>query len=88
MTRATLDGTDGVIGRLREAAERLYGHDRYRGAFEEAGRVPGDVDSVERFRELSTVDASDRARDVRSDPPLGSPVGPGSEAGEDAFLER
>lgn len=33
MTRATLDGSDEAIGRLREAAGRLYESARYRGAF-------------------------------------------------------
>lgn len=76
MPRATLDETDEVIGRLREAAERLYEHDLYREAFEEAGLEPGEIDSIETFRELPTMDASDQAEDIEANPPFGSLVDP------------
>jgi phenylacetate-CoA ligase len=76
MTPATLDGTDEVIDRLREAADRLYEYDLYRDWFEEAGLEPGDIDSIETFRELPTMDASDQAEDVQSNPPFGSLVDP------------
>lgn len=76
MTRATLDETDEVIGKLREAAARLYEYDLYREAFEEAGLEPGDIDSIETFRELPTMDASDQAEDIKSNPPFGSLVDP------------
>ncbi|WP_254525705.1 phenylacetate--CoA ligase family protein [Natrinema caseinilyticum] len=76
MTRATLDETDEVVARLRESAERLYEHDVYRKAFEEAGLEPSDIDSIDRFRELPMMDASDQAEDITENPPFGSLVDP------------
>lgn len=88
MTRATLDGSDEAIGRLREAAGRLCGYDRYRGASGTADLALGDVGSPGRFRELPAADASDGTGDVRSSPPFESPAGPDAAAGEDAVVER
>lgn len=76
MTRATLDETDEVVARLREAAERLYEYDMYREAFEEAGLEPSDIDSIDRFRELPAMDAEDQAEDIKANPPFGSLVDP------------
>jgi phenylacetate-CoA ligase len=76
MTRATLDETDEVVEKLREAAGRFYEHDLYREAFEEAGLEPDDIDSIERFRELPTMDASDQAEDIKTKPPFGSLIDP------------
>jgi len=76
MASATLDETDEVIDRLREAADRLYEYDLYRERFEEAGLEPEDIDSIETFRELPTMDASDQAEDIQSNPPFGSLVDP------------
>jgi len=77
MAHATLDETDEVVTSLREAAERLYEHDIYREAFEEAGLEPSDIDSIDRFRQLPAMDASDQAQDITENPPFGESRRPG-----------
>lgn len=80
MTRATLDETDDVVATLRDAAAELYEHELYRAAFEEAGLEPDDIDSIETFRQLPTMDAEQLASDIKSNPPFGSLVDAGDVA--------
>ncbi|MFC7157165.1 phenylacetate--CoA ligase family protein [Halomarina halobia] len=77
MTRATLDETDDVIATLRDAARRLYRRGPYREAFEEAGLEPDDIDSIDAFRRLPTMDAGDLVADIEANPPFGSLVDAG-----------
>jgi phenylacetate-CoA ligase len=74
MPSATLTETDEAIERLREAVAYMQQFGMYRDKLDRIGLEPGDIDSIETFRQIPTMDATDLARDVETHPPHGSLV--------------
>lgn len=72
MPKAVPDETDEIVDRLQSAAEYLYQFEFYRERFAEAGLEPGDIDSIETFRQLPSMTPADLAADYSEHPPLGS----------------
>lgn len=74
MPRAHPDETDERVAQLRDAVEYVSQFEFYREKLDEADLEPGDIDSVETFRQIPPMDASDLAADVAENPPFGSLV--------------
>jgi phenylacetate-CoA ligase len=72
MVRATLDETDKLIDRLQDAVEYLSQFEFYQKKLDEEDLVPGDIDSIETFRQLPAMTPKDLANDYSENPPLGS----------------
>lgn len=72
MAKATVDEMDELIDRLRSAAEYMSQFEFYQERFAEAGVEPGDIDSIETFRQLPTMTPQDLAEDYAENPPIGN----------------
>jgi phenylacetate-CoA ligase len=72
MVRAIPDETDQLVEQLRSAVEYTSQFEFYQERLAAAGITPGDIDSIETFRELPTMTPEDLAEDYSANPPLGS----------------
>lgn len=72
MVQATIDETDEIIDRLQDAIEYLSQFQFYQERLEKVGLEPGDIDSIDTFRQLPAMTPEDLANDYSENPPLGS----------------
>ena len=72
MAKAIPDESEQLIAQLQSAAEYMYQFEFYRERFAQAGIEPGDIDSIETFRQLPTMTPKDQAEDYSENPPMGS----------------
>jgi phenylacetate-CoA ligase len=72
MSKAIPTETDDLLEQLQNALEYMSQFNYYQEKFNKADLEPGDIDSIETFRQLPTMDATDLARDFEENPPYGS----------------
>jgi phenylacetate-CoA ligase len=70
--KATMEDSEEVIEKLKDATSYLYEFDKYKQKFQKAGISPGEIDSIEDFRSLPTMTPEDLAEDFQNHPPFGS----------------
>lgn len=76
MAKATLDETDEVIEKLRDAVDYMSQFELYRDKLASVDLEPRDIDSIATFREIPPMDAEELANDFMENPPFGSLIPP------------
>lgn len=77
MVSAVPEESEELIDKLTRAAEYMSQFDFHAETFDDADVTPGDIESIEDFRQLPTMDSKDLADDFIENPPWGTLVSDG-----------